>query len=82
MVPHTPPAVTAEPYGRNDVGEAGRYWERILLGGFVEFWSSTSDPLDVRQAGVPYLFNAGSLQAATGRQISMAYVEECLDERK
>ncbi|KAK4157366.1 hypothetical protein C8A00DRAFT_40211 [Chaetomidium leptoderma] len=82
ILPDTPPAVTAVPYNdRGDVGEAGRYWESMFLGGFVECWSSTSDPLGPRQAGLPYLFNAGSKQSATGQQVSMSYVEEFLNEQ-
>jgi hypothetical protein len=37
LKPSTPKGVTAEPYGQPRVGEAGRYWESKLLGGFVEF---------------------------------------------
>lgn len=81
--PDTPPAVTAEPYdNRDDVGEAGRYWESIFLGGFVEFWSSKSDPLDFRQPGQPYLFSVGSMENATGQLVSMSYVQEFLNERR
>lgn len=72
-----------EPYKRQkDLGEAGRYWESIILGGFVECWSSASDPLGVRQPGIPYLFNPGSTQSATGRQVSMSYIQEFLAEGK
>jgi hypothetical protein len=82
MVPDTPPRVTAEPYNdRADVGEAGRYWESIILGGFVEFWSSTTDRLGVRQAGMPYLFNTGNQQTSTSQKVSMAYIEDFLDGR-
>jgi hypothetical protein len=83
QVPDTPPRVTAPPYdNRTDMGEAGRFWESRLLGGFVEFWFSPSDPLGVRQPGRPYLFNAGSLPTATGQPVSMGYVEELLNARR
>jgi hypothetical protein len=82
MQPDTPPRVTAEPYNdRADVGESGRYWESIILGGFVEFWSSPTDRLGVRQAGVPYLFIRGNQQTSTGQKISVSYIEDFLDER-
>ncbi|KAK4235063.1 hypothetical protein C8A03DRAFT_18136, partial [Achaetomium macrosporum] len=79
--PHAPPEVTAAPYDdqRNNKGEWGRYWESILLSGFLEFWSSSSDPLGVRQAGVPYLFSVGSMATATGQQVSMSYVQQFLN---
>ncbi|EWG39681.1 hypothetical protein FVEG_02416 [Fusarium verticillioides 7600] len=34
--PDTPLGVTMDPFGSRDTGEAGRYWEGILLGGTVE----------------------------------------------
>ena len=77
--PDTPPGVTARPYGRDDVGEAGRWWEDALLGGFVEFWSYPSDPLGSRQAGLPYLFVSGSRSDAAGQRVSMSYIQEFLD---
>lgn len=33
---HTPPHVTYGGYGDDKVGESGRYWEYILLGGFAD----------------------------------------------
>ncbi|KAK3290965.1 uncharacterized protein B0H64DRAFT_436349 [Chaetomium fimeti] len=87
MRPHTPPRVTAKPYGNpygdtTRSGEAGRYWEHDFLGGFLEMWSLPDDPLDVRQPGVPFLFLSGKLGEATGREISMAYIDEFLNKRK
>jgi hypothetical protein len=75
---HTPPEVTAAaPLNtKGNKGEAGRNWERKLLGGSLEHWSSNTDPLQVRQAGVPYLFNAGDPSTANGQPVCMTYVRE------
>jgi hypothetical protein len=81
--PSTPKGVTAQPYGTSRIGEAGRYWESMLLGGFVEFWSEPDHPLGRRQPGVPYLFKSGSRSNGTGQQVSRTYIEEFIDnERK
>ncbi|KAK3293435.1 uncharacterized protein B0H64DRAFT_212934 [Chaetomium fimeti] len=80
--PNTPPRITAEPYNnQHDVGEAGRYWESRFLGGFVEFWSEPSNPLRARQAGVPYLFEAGPKRHAVGQRVSMSYIDDFLRGR-
>ncbi|KAH6649498.1 hypothetical protein F5144DRAFT_479665 [Chaetomium tenue] len=81
-VPHTPPGVIAQPFpvSQNN-GEAGRYWERELLGGFLEMWSVPDDPLELRQPGEPFLFLSGPLQDSTGMEVSLSYIHEFLEGR-
>ncbi|KAF4469571.1 hypothetical protein FALBO_3533 [Fusarium albosuccineum] len=74
---NTPPRVTMPGFGTRRNGESGRYWERIFLGGAVEFWSSENDILGVRQAGTPYLFPDGQPSSA-GRQVSRRYINNFL----
>lgn len=82
--PDTPPAVNAAPYTEvsGDQGEAGRSWQRLLFGGFVEMWSVESDPLGPRQPGTPFLFPSGPSSTTAGREVSMAYVQEFLNQGK
>ncbi|KAH6844654.1 hypothetical protein B0I37DRAFT_166178 [Chaetomium sp. MPI-CAGE-AT-0009] len=82
MRPHTPPGVTAEPYGNKPKsGEAGRYWENDFLGGFLEMWSLPDDPLGARQPGVPMLFLSGKADQMTGLEVSMSYIDDFLNQR-
>lgn len=53
--PDTPPAVTYGGFGDDVTGESGRYWEGHLLGGIVDFYEDSRDPLGSLQAGVPVL---------------------------
>lgn len=83
--PDTPTKVVARPYDNEAVfgrGEAGRYWENILIGGFVEFWSSPTHPLGDRQPGRPYLFLEGTMSTGVGRPVCPSYITEFLNHRK
>ncbi|KAJ4132847.1 hypothetical protein NW754_015661 [Fusarium falciforme] len=62
-------------YGDSEAGEAGRYWEHILFGGVVEFWSFNDDPMNVRQTGTAYFFENGD-RDATGYAVSLGYMNE------
>ncbi|KAK8063186.1 hypothetical protein PG996_007838 [Apiospora saccharicola] len=75
----TPPNVTLDRYGDTKKGEAGRMWEKRLLGGVVEMWSSPQDGLGKRQAGTPYLFDGGR-QHAIGRRVSVEYINNFIKE--
>ncbi|KAK4099870.1 hypothetical protein N658DRAFT_539110 [Parathielavia hyrcaniae] len=83
-LPDTPPNVNVKPYikkyGKGVQGEAGRYWESIILGGFVEFWSVPNHPLGMQQAGEPYLFLPGEKETAQGREVSRTYIKIFLRE--
>lgn len=73
--PQTPPKVRVSGYETHpddDLcglprGEAGRFWETILLGGIVESWTNPSiKPSDENyrtQAGIPYLLQDGAVTA-------------------
>ncbi|KAM6523989.1 hypothetical protein FSOLCH5_004596 [Fusarium solani] len=73
--PLTPPEVSLLRYGDSEAGEAGRYWEHILFGGVVEFWSFNDDPMNVRQTGTAYFFENGD-RDATGYAVSLGYMNE------
>ena len=47
---HTPPRITYGGYGDNLAGESGRYWEYVVLGGFVDMRDTTSNPADRMEA--------------------------------
>jgi hypothetical protein len=79
--PHTPPEVSLAPYGTMVTGESGRYWESLLLGGVVEFYEDSQDPLGNMQAGTPYLIADGR-KSAPARLISTNYVNEFLSSSK
>ena len=34
--PHTPPGISLPEFRVDEIGEAGRYWEKLLLGGLSE----------------------------------------------
>ena len=70
----TPPRVGLVPYGSALTGEAGRYWEKLLLGGVAEFYFNPSDPMGKSQAGLPYLFPDGS-EPSVGAPIDTDYIE-------
>ncbi|KAH8180135.1 hypothetical protein LIA77_01654 [Sarocladium implicatum] len=72
----TPPTMTMEGYNASG-GESGRYWEAILLGGTVEFWSEKKHKLGNRQAGKPYLF-PNCRSDSVGRLIDSSYVNSIL----
>ncbi|KAL9567130.1 hypothetical protein ACKAV7_008899 [Fusarium commune] len=76
--PDTPPDVTMVPFGFRDTGEAGRYWEGILLGGTVECWTNRGDIMGVRQSGAPYLFETGHPNS-NGWRISSTYIESFIN---
>ncbi|KAF5612851.1 uncharacterized protein FSUBG_1081 [Fusarium subglutinans] len=76
--PDTPPGVTMDPFGSRDTGEAGRYWEGILLGGIVECWANKNDIMGVRQSGTPYLFETGHSNS-NGWRISSTYIESFIN---
>lgn len=78
---NTPRGVSLAGWGNTRTGEAGRYWEGVLLGGVVEFRSDNDDPLGVRQAGTPYLFPTGHPEVP-GRRISLNYITEIVDGGK
>ncbi|KAF4342644.1 hypothetical protein FBEOM_3417 [Fusarium beomiforme] len=75
---NTPPLVTLEPYGNRQRGEAGRYWEELVLGGVAECWSNNNDIMGVRQSGTPYLFQNGFARS-NGWKVSMSYIERFVD---
>ncbi|KAF5261425.1 hypothetical protein FOXYS1_7877 [Fusarium oxysporum] len=62
--PSTPPQLSFLPELFNneiddqEVGESGRYWEGVVLGGTVETYEDTSNPLGSRQAGDLFLFDS------------------------
>ncbi|KAI0892706.1 hypothetical protein F4806DRAFT_499820 [Annulohypoxylon nitens] len=76
--PLTPPTVTLELYGDTRKGEAGRHWEGMLLGGVVEFYQDSKDPLGPRQAGIPWLIQDGR-NNVVARMISMDYINNFLN---
>ncbi|KAI1208355.1 uncharacterized protein F4807DRAFT_148849 [Annulohypoxylon truncatum] len=76
--PPTPPGVTLTPFGNTVSGESGRYWESILLGGVVEFYQDRNDPLEARQAGVPWLIQDGR-NNVSARMVSMDYINRFLN---
>ncbi|KAK4147301.1 uncharacterized protein C8A04DRAFT_24544 [Dichotomopilus funicola] len=80
--PSTPPGVEALPYKVDGVGEAGRYWEDVFLGGFLECWSDPKHPLDLRQPGRPYLFESGPRTTARGIKVCPTYIAEILSGRE
>lgn len=60
-------------YAQGRVGESGRYWEGLHLGGAVEMWSIVGEPLGNRQSGQAYLFEGGR-PSAKGWPVSMDYI--------
>ncbi|KAK7964465.1 hypothetical protein PG988_011439 [Apiospora saccharicola] len=75
----TPPNVSMPGYDRNETtGEAGRYWERIFLGGMVENWSTKDHPMRDRQSGTPYLFDDAHT-TSSGRPVSATYMKEFIN---
>jgi hypothetical protein len=62
--PSTPPKISFLPQLFNndiddeEVGESGRYWEGVVLGGTIESYENTSNPLGSRQAGDLFLFDS------------------------
>lgn len=70
----TPPEVGARGYTTGKRGEAGRYWEELLLGGQTELWQNAADPAGVHQAGIPYLFVDGTGKSKA-RIINTAYID-------
>ncbi|KAI6085743.1 hypothetical protein F4821DRAFT_239949 [Hypoxylon rubiginosum] len=76
--PPTPPGVSLDNYGDRLKGEAGRYWESILLGGVVEFWEDKNDPLKARQAGMPYIME-DSRSSVPARAVSPTYIHNFLN---
>jgi hypothetical protein len=71
----TPETVCLDGYGMPPFGEAGRYWEKILLGGVVEYYQVERVPSNIKskQAGEPYLL-ANGLSSAEAKPISMSYI--------
>lgn len=51
----TPPSIGQGRFNDADVGESGRHWESVLLGGFLEMHREQNHPLGIGQAGLPYL---------------------------
>ncbi|KAB5578809.1 hypothetical protein GE09DRAFT_561656 [Coniochaeta sp. 2T2.1] len=47
---HTPPHVTYGGHGDDRAGESGRYWEYVVLGGFVDMRDTTPNPADRMEA--------------------------------
>ncbi|KAH7240891.1 uncharacterized protein BKA55DRAFT_693135 [Fusarium redolens] len=62
--PATPPQLSFLPelfnneIDNEEVGESGRYWEGMVLGGTIETYENTSNPLGTRQAGDLFLFDS------------------------
>lgn len=79
--PYTPPGVSLGNYGNRNMGESGRYWESILLGGVVEFFEDGNDPLQERQAGRPYLIE-DSRNNVPAQLVSTTYINNFLNGRK
>jgi hypothetical protein len=79
---NTPPPVTLEPWGEGEEeGEAGRYWEHILFGGVLEFWSTKGHPLKNRQSGTPYVFDNGN-RDARGWLVDLEYIKKFNEQGK
>lgn len=76
--PLTPRTISLTPYGNRQSGESGRYWESVFLGGVVEFYQDSQDPLGSRQAGIPYLFDDGR-GGSRARRISNSYIADFLN---
>ncbi|KAF4438871.1 hypothetical protein F53441_12692 [Fusarium austroafricanum] len=76
--PVTPREVALEAYAEGRKGEAGRYWEGILLGGVVESWTKGTDIMGVRQAGTHYLFETGS-KRSNGWRVSKTYINRFIN---
>ncbi|KAL9563617.1 hypothetical protein ACKAV7_012285 [Fusarium commune] len=58
-----------------EVGESGRYWEGVVLGGTVETYENTSNPLGSRQAGDLFLFDS----QMRARKLDRAYIRRNLE---
>jgi hypothetical protein len=75
----TPPEVASKFFDHeSDRGEAGGYWETLLLGGAIAFYENTDDPLGVRQAGVPYLLRDDN----SCNRVRQSYMEEIVNGGK
>jgi len=81
MKPPTPPGISLASYGNTSTGESGRHWERMLLGGVVEFYEEIQDPLGNMQAGTPYLIADGR-GSAPAWLVSKTYINEFLSGSK
>lgn len=78
MYPITPTAVGFAPYAKKNHGEAGNYWEVVLLGGTIEQYINDNDRMYARrQAGVPWLVKEGQFDAEA-RRISDDYIIDFL----
>ncbi|KAK7416158.1 hypothetical protein QQX98_005355 [Neonectria punicea] len=83
--PDTPPAVTYAGFGDDVTGESGCHWEGYWLGGIVDFYEDSRDPLGSLQAGVPVLSYTyiGNNRQETIRwvRISQDYIRRFVDMR-
>lgn len=62
-------------------GEAGYFWESLALGGIVDFFADQSDPNNVEQPGVPYIFDDAQ-DDARGRKVSMTWINDFVSGRR
>lgn len=76
---YTPPRVTLEIYGDRAKGEAGRFFEKMLLGGVLECYEDPTDRLGDQQAGEPWVF-PDSKNSSVGHRVSMAYIHRFINK--
>jgi hypothetical protein len=73
----TPPEVSVPGYGAEPWGEAGRYWEKLLLGGILEFYeikkTKIKPPMKSKLSGDPYLIESGGGKSRA-LSIPMSYI--------
>ena len=62
-------------------GEIGHLWERIAIGGHIEFYSNPQPAITSPRAGTPFIFTNMSM-AAYGKEVPERFVRRFVEGRE